>query len=57
MVDDTFTNRNVIAVTFAEEASAFEAFSRPRIRLERRHRLTRRGCGRPRGRREADGEG
>jgi uncharacterized membrane protein len=28
MLDDTTTNRNVIAVTFEEEASAFEAFSR-----------------------------
>jgi uncharacterized membrane protein len=28
MLDDTITNRNVIAVTFNEEASAFEAFSR-----------------------------
>ncbi len=28
MVDDTITNRNVLAVTFNEEASAFEAFSR-----------------------------
>jgi hypothetical protein len=28
MPDDTFINRNVIAVTFEEEASAFEAFSR-----------------------------
>ena len=28
MLDDTDTNRNVIAVTFKEEASAFEAFSR-----------------------------